>query len=79
MAGGANAAAMMCQECGGKAPRTAEGVESDRYECEACGHRFIVDWRKGEPAEPCWPESPEALAEAQRLFALLQAQRRERQ
>ena len=77
MAGGPNAAAMMCMECGGKAPRTCEGAESDQYQCEQCGKGFAVDWRRGQPTEPCWPETPEKLAEARRLFTLIQAQRRQ--
>ena len=76
MAGGPNAAAMMCMECGGKANRTAEGIESDLYQCEQCGHRFALDFRRGPPKEPTWPESPEGIAEARRLFALLQAERK---
>ena len=75
MAGGPNAAAMMCLECGEKAVRIAEGFENDQYQCEKCGKGFTVDWRRGQPKEPCWPETEEGLEEARRLFALIKAQR----
>jgi hypothetical protein len=76
MAGGPNAAAMMCLECGEKADRTVEGMETDQYKCGHCGRGFGVDWRRGQPTEPCWPETSEGLAEARRLFAILRDQRR---
>jgi hypothetical protein len=51
-------------------------LESDEYLCAECSHRFSVDWRRGPAKEPCWPDSPEAIAEARRLVALLREQRR---
>ena len=57
MAGGPNAAAMMCMSCGEKAVRTYEGIEDDHYHCEQCGVEFGVDWSRGPPEQPCWPPS----------------------
>ena len=59
MAGGPNAAAMMCMSCGEKAVRTYEGIEDDHYRCEQCGFEFGVDWSRSPPEQPCWPPSDE--------------------
>ena len=68
----------MCMTCGERAERIYEGAESDQYRCQACGQEFYVDWRRGEPEEPCWPETETGLAEARRIFALLKASREAR-
>jgi hypothetical protein len=78
MAGGPNAASMMCLECGGKADRVLEGSENDQYNCTQCGKGFSVDWRRGPPSKPTWPDNPDGLSEAQRLFALIKAQKAQR-
>jgi hypothetical protein len=67
MAGGPNAAVMLCLSCLGKANRTAEGAENDQYLCELCGRGFSVDWRKGPPKEPTWPPSVQDQALIERL------------
>jgi hypothetical protein len=67
---------MMCLECGEWADRISEGLENDAYRCNGCGRGFSVDWRRGQPTEPTWPETPEGLAEARRLFAIMKASRR---
>jgi hypothetical protein len=71
MAGGPNAAIMMCMHCAGRAVRVAEGIEDDLYQCEECGRKFGIDWSRGQPRKPCWPPTPEELAEAKRLVAFL--------
>ena len=71
MAGGPNAAIMMCLECFGRAPRIAEGMENDAYRCEQCGKGFSVDWRRGPPAKPTWPPSEQDLE----FVRILQRQR----
>jgi len=75
MAGGPNAAAMLCTQCLGKANRIAEGLEDDYYQCERCGNRFGVDWRRGKPAAPLWPPTEPDRKLAQ---ALLDARSREK-
>jgi len=69
MAGGPNAAVMLCMTCLGKANRTAEGFENDQYLCEVCGRGFFVDWRRGPPREPTWPPSASDLELIERLRA----------
>ena len=69
MAGGPNAAAMLCMKCLGKANRTAEGLEDDLYQCERCGNRFGIDWSHGKPPTPCWPPSEVDLQLARALLA----------
>ena len=49
MAGGPNAAIMMCLHFAGKAARVAEGIEDDLCRCEECGGRFGIDWSHGQP------------------------------
>jgi hypothetical protein len=71
VAGGPNAAAVLCQKCLGRAVRVSEGLEDDYYRCERCGYAFGIDWSEGQPASPCWPPSAEALAEARRVQELL--------
>ncbi len=71
MAGGPNAAAVMCPRCCGKATRTCEGVEDDHYLCEQCGREFGLDWRRGQPERPCWPPSPKELEMGKRVAAAL--------
>ena len=66
MAGGAFAAEVACLQClfddrrVVRAERIFEGVEADRYRCEA-GHGFGLDWPKPAP-EPQWPAPPGILA-----------------
>ena len=67
MAGGPNAAVMLCMTCLGKANRVAEGLENDEYLCEVCGRGFLVDWRRGPPKEPTWPPSAQDLELIERL------------
>ncbi len=55
MAGGPNAAVVMCLHCAGKAGRVSEGLEADWYLCDECGRRFGIDWSRGQPRVPCWP------------------------
>ena len=70
MAGGPNAQEVMCMECGSKAIRIREGIETDHYECPQ-EHRFSMDWSRSEPPNtPQWPPSQEELE----LFKLLQKQ-----
>jgi hypothetical protein len=60
MAGGSNAAIVPCVNCGGKAPRTSEGLETDWYVCSECGKKFGIDWdHDGPPDKPCWPAPEE--------------------
>ncbi len=73
MAGGPNAATMMCMHCAGKAVRVGEGIEDDLYRCDECGRKFGIDWSRGQPTKPLWPPTPQELAEAKRLVALLAA------
>ena len=67
MAGGPNAAAVLCMSCLGKALRVAEGLEDDQYRCEHCGAEFGVDWSHGAPTAPTWPPSEQDLAAARLL------------
>ena len=53
MAGGPNAAIMMCLHFAGKAARVAEGIEDDLCRCEECGGRFGIDWSHGQITRPC--------------------------
>jgi hypothetical protein len=69
MAGGPHAAFVTCLAYGGRAARTGEGIESDGYRCEACGHAFAIGWRRGAPSMPCWPPSPADAALLQALLA----------
>lgn len=75
MAGGPNAAVIMCMHCTGRAVRTSEGLEDDYYRCDECGRHFGVDWSRGQPAKPCWPPTTEELEEARRILALLAARK----
>ena len=59
MAGGPNAAIVMCMSCGGKAVRVYEGMEDDHYRCEECHGGFGIDWGRKQPSAPCWPPSDE--------------------
>jgi hypothetical protein len=68
MAGGPNAAFMLCVACLRRAARTAEGKESDTYRCEYCAREFAVDWRRGAPTHPTWPPSEEELNLARALW-----------
>jgi hypothetical protein len=61
MAGGPNAAVVVCMYCTAKAPRVSEGLEDDWYQCDDCGRRFGIDWSGGQPETLCWPPSPEQL------------------
>jgi len=69
MAGGPNAAVVMCLHCAGKAVRTSEGIEDDLYRCEECGATFGIDWSGGQPQQPCWPPTPAELEQARRTIA----------
>lgn len=65
MAGGPLAeyvACMVCLDdgCAVRAVRTAEGVESDDYQCER-GHSFSLDWQRGPATEAEWPLPPDLL------------------
>ena len=61
MAGGPNAQEVMCMECGSKANRIVEGLETDQYQCSA-GHQFSMNWSHGGPPDtPQWPPSQEQL------------------
>ena len=71
MAGGPNAAVVMCGQCLGRAVRTSEGLEDDWYACEGCGATFGVDWSRGPPERPCWPPSPEQVELARKYQELL--------
>jgi hypothetical protein len=71
MAGGPNAATILCLHCAGKANRVSEGIEDDLYRCEECGRGFGIDWSSSQPEKPCWPPTPEYLAEAKRMVALM--------
>lgn len=75
MAGGPNAAVVICIHCAGKANRVHEGFENDTYECEACGKGFAIDWSRLQPEKPLWPPTPEELEEARRLIELLRKSR----
>jgi hypothetical protein len=71
MAGGPLAQEIPCFECLGegkvtKATRLHEGVEDDQYECER-GHKFGVDYRRGEATEATWPMTPEQIAEVEAM------------
>jgi len=69
MAGGPNAAIVMCLHCAGKAVRAHEGIENDLYRCEDCGGNFGIDWSDGQPEIPRWPPSPDELEQARRAIA----------
>jgi hypothetical protein len=63
MTGGPHAVAVACPEsCAGKASRIHEGFDQDWYQCEKCGHRFLINWSCRLRA-PVWPM---ALAPGQR-------------
>lgn len=58
MGGGPLAEFCACMRCGKRAKRIFEGVETDTYECESCGHKSLVSW--DEPADKSpWPISDE--------------------
>ena len=69
MAGGPNAAIVMCMSCGGKAIRIYEGYEDDHYRCASCREEFGLDWRRGPPKEPCWPPTEEELRAVKEFVA----------
>jgi hypothetical protein len=69
MAGGPNAASVMCILCAERADRTREGLETDGYTCTVCGGSFHINWDESQPSEPCWPPSPEAQAQMKAFFA----------
>src|SRR5262245_66633505 len=69
MAGGPNAASVMCILCTERAERTSEGVETDRYRCTACGQTFLVNWDESQPSAPCWPPRPEDVASLKAVVA----------
>ena len=70
MAGGPNAAIVMCMHCTGKAIRVYEGLEDDWYLCDECGKKTGIDWSRGQPEKPCWPPSPKELKDMRRVLAL---------
>jgi hypothetical protein len=60
MAGNEFTKVVPCIECGARAQRTGEGVETDEYVCER-GHYFLIDWSHGpQPTAPLWPPSKSA-------------------
>jgi len=69
MAGGPNAAIVMCMRCGGKANRISKGCETDYYLCEECGSEYGIDWGHGPPDKPCWPPSLEDREAVKNLAA----------
>lgn len=78
MAGGINAAIVPCINCAGRAVRDSEGLETDWYKCEECGHGFGIDWSHcGPPETPRWPLTEEEAEEARRLIALIRQKKLE--
>ena len=72
MAGGINAAIVACMKCIERAVRTYEGIETDGYQCSACGFQFSIDWsHTGAPQKPCWPLSEEEAEEARLISHLI--------
>jgi hypothetical protein len=72
MAGGPNAAAVPCFRCAGRAERTGEGQEDDRYRCTACGLEFGIDWAyTGPPDHPRWPPGEEEAARIRQAWAMM--------
>jgi hypothetical protein len=61
MAGGPNAATVMCIHCAEKADRIREGMETDGYRCTVCGQTFHINWDENPPTAPQWPPDSEML------------------